>query len=80
MKAYAINISSWVRKVLGMVLTHTSLGTLQGAAALIAGVSLLSTLPADDGPEFLLQPDTIFSILHYYRLAPESCVACCPVP
>ena len=44
-------ISSWVQKFLSMAMTHMSLGMLQvvaASAALVAGVSLVSTLPAGD--------------------------------
>ena len=44
-------MSSWVRKILSMAMTHISLGTLQGAtasAALVTGVSLVSSLLAGD--------------------------------
>ena len=47
----ANKISSWVRKVFSMAMTCMSLGTMQGAsasAALVAGVPMVSTLPAGD--------------------------------
>ena len=59
-----------------MAKTDLSLDTLQDAAAhvaLVAGVSLVSILPA--GPEFLPQLHTIFNMYHYYRVAPGSCAA-----
>ena len=42
----AKTISSWVRIVLCVAKTHMSPGSLQGAAALVAGVSLMSILQA----------------------------------
>ena len=44
----AKTISSWVRKVLCVTKSHMSLGSLCGAAALVAGVSLVSILQAGD--------------------------------
>ena len=47
----AKTISSWVRKVLGVVKAHMSLGSLWGVAAsvaLAAGVSLVTIMPAGD--------------------------------
>ena len=44
----AKTISSWVRKVHCVATTHMSLGSLQGAAAVVAGVSLVSILQEDD--------------------------------
>ena len=42
----AKTISSWVRKVLCVAKAHMSPGSLQGAAALAAGISLVSILQA----------------------------------
>ena len=48
MSVYATLISSWVRKVLCVTKVHMSPGTLCGAAVLVAGVSLVSTLQEGD--------------------------------
>ena len=64
-----------------MAMTHMCLGTLQGTAAstaLVAGVSLVSSLLASDWARVSNPAGQFFSIYHYYRLIPESCAACCP--
>ena len=40
--------SSWIRKILSITEVHMSLGTLQTAAALAAGISLVSILQEGD--------------------------------
>ena len=56
----AKTISSWVRKVLHVAKAHIFLGSSWGAAALAAGVSLVSIRRQESGPEFQCQLDTIF--------------------
>ena len=44
----AKSISAWVRKVLCVAKAHMSLGSVWGAAAFVASVSLVSILQAGD--------------------------------
>ena len=43
-----IQMTSWVRKVLSIFEAHLSLGTLHSPVALVAGVSMVFILQADD--------------------------------
>ena len=64
-----------------MAMAHASLDTLQGAAALVARVSLVSTLPAGDWARLLtLAGHLFFNIYYYYRLASGSCAVHCSGP
>ena len=76
-------ISSWVRKVISMVMTYISLGTLQGAATSAAWwleFPWCSSCQHEIGPGFLLLLDIFFNMYLYYSLAPGSYAACCPWP
>ena len=63
-----------------MAMIPMSLGNLEGSAALLAGVPIVSTLLAGDLARVSTPAGHYFSIYHYYRLAPEFCAACCPEP
>ena len=64
----AKTISSWIRKVLCVAKAH--LQVLLGAAALTAGVSLVSILQAGDGARVSTPARHFFHLHHYYWLAP----------
>ena len=63
-----------------MLLKHICFWALSGAAALAAGISLVSMLQACDWTKVSTPARQFFYLHYYYRLAPGLCTACCDGP